>query len=390
MRAEVNLTDVLEELIPAVPDSAANKVQSIGLERVAGALVDELVSRCDPPHVGGATEVHLKITSGSEHVDYTVRIGDETIEAKPGVPAMPWMRIEATAADLATTLFGPHVPTTTALWKHEALNVAESRTPPEEVRKILQMQDDAIRANSALVNALSTRRPSLEELAFRFGTDKWGMVHWYAPHYERHFGPLADERVRVLEIGIGGFDDPDAGGASLRMWQQYFRRGLIYGLDLFEKRIPVPRIRTIQGNQASPASLREVAEKHGPWDIIVDDGSHLNEGIITSFNALFPYVRDGGFYVVEDLETSYWPGWGGNPPDRAGSSTSIGFLKTLIDGINHGEFDGASPSYLDKNVVGVHFYHNIAFVAKGPNHECNAPMPIRTGPPDYWPDQDGE
>jgi hypothetical protein len=95
-----------------------------------------------------------------------------------------------------------------------------SRTPPGEVRAILKIQEDADRANNALVTALSSHRPNLEQLAYRFGTDKWGTVHWYTPHYERHFGPLSNERVRVMEIGIGGFDDPDAGGASLRMWQQ--------------------------------------------------------------------------------------------------------------------------------------------------------------------------
>jgi MycE methyltransferase N-terminal len=388
--SDVNSTDILEELIPAVPGLITEKVRSIGFEQVSRALVDELVARCDPPSVAGDTEVHLKVTFGPEKADYTVTIGNRTVAVAAGVPDTPWTRIEASVEGLAETLFGRANTTTTALWKHQALHVPESRTPPGEVRAILKIQEDADRANNALVTALSSHRPNLEQLAYRFGTDKWGTVHWYTPHYERHFGPMSDERVRVMEIGIGGFDDPDAGGASLRMWQQYFRRGIVYGLDLFEKRIPVPRIRTLQANQANADSLRNVAEKHGPFDVIVDDGSHLNEGIITSFTTLFPYLRDGGIYVVEDMETAYWPGWGGNTPDRAGTTTSMGFLKTLIDGINYREWDKENPSYLDANVVAAHFYHNMAFIVKGPNHECAAPPAIRTGPPDYWPDQDGD
>src|SRR5207248_1611615 len=83
--------------------------------------------------------------------------------------------------------------------------------------------------------------------------DKWGGLHWYTPHYDHHFGPLREAPVRLLEIGIGGYDVPEAGGGSLRMWQRYFRRGLIHGLDIFEKRLNEPRIRTVRGDQNDPA-----------------------------------------------------------------------------------------------------------------------------------------
>ena len=46
---------------------------------------------------------------------------------------------------------------------------------------------------------------------------------------------IGDQAVKVLEIGIGGYDAPDAGGESLRMWKHYFRRGLIYGMDIYPK-----------------------------------------------------------------------------------------------------------------------------------------------------------
>jgi hypothetical protein len=388
--SHTSTTNILEELIPAVPGGVSEKVHKIGFKQVSAALVDELIFRCDPRYLHEEAEMQLSITSGSESVDYIVRLGNETITAEFGVPQAPWARLNFTVEGLASTLFGRPGITTTALWKHEATRVAESLTRPAEVREILKIQESDIRANNALLTALSPRRPALDQLAYRFGTDKWGIVHWYTPHYERHFGPLADEPVRVLEIGVGGFDDPDAGGASLRMWQQYFRRGIVYGLDLYEKRIPVPRIRTIQGNQASSKFMRSMGEEYGPFDVVIDDGSHLNKDIITSFTSLFPYMSDGGIYVVEDLETSYWPGWGGNTPELAGRTTSVGFLKSLVDGINHGEFSHDAPSSLDENIVALHFYHNIAFVVKGPNTECNAPMPIRSGPPDYWPVPDDE
>ena len=78
---------------------------------------------------------------------------------------------------------------------------------------------------------MSQRPKGLSELAARFGSDKWG-GRWYTPHYQKHFEPYRELAVKVLEIGIGGYDAIDAGGESLRMRKHYFRRGLIYGLDI--------------------------------------------------------------------------------------------------------------------------------------------------------------
>jgi len=87
----------------------------------------------------------------------------------------------------------------------------------------------------------------LPALAAYFGTDKWG-AHWYAQHYQTHFASLRRKPIRLLEIGVGGYADPQSGGESLRMWKAYFQNALIYGLDLADKRAhDEPRIRTLQG-----------------------------------------------------------------------------------------------------------------------------------------------
>ena len=376
MKNRIDTTTVLEELIRAVSGELAEAIRGIGVRPAASALVDELLHRCSRPNLDGRVDFHLKVTFEAEQIDYVVEFGDESLTAELGVPSSPWARIEITIEGLAKALFGRPSSSAAIGWVHEALQVPSPETRPAELREMLKIMDGAIRANNALLSALSPRRVSLEELAYRFGTDKWGTVHWYTPHYEEHFGAFIDERVRVLEIGIGGYDEPESGGASLRMWQQYFRRGVIYGLDVHEKRIDGPRIRTLQGDQGDRAFLRQMSVDEGPFDIIIDDGSHLNRDVLASFDALFPLLKDGGLYVIEDLQTSYWPAWGGALPDRATNTTSIGFLKTLIDGLHHREID-VSSSYLDQNVIGLHFYHNLAFIAKGPNRECGAPPSVR-------------
>jgi len=230
--------------------------------------------------------------------------------------------------------------------------------------------------------------PSLRELALAMGTDKEG-VHAYAGPYERHLARLRHEPVTLLEIGIGGYASRARGGASLRMWKAYFPAGTIIGLDIEDKsRFAEERITILQGDQGDRAFLREVAARHGPFDIVIDDGSHRCDHVITSFEVLFPHVRDGGIYVVEDLQTSYWGKYGGSSrPNTPGTSMTL--LQRLTDGLNYAEFDipNYEPTYTDVSITAVTFHHNLAFIEKGPNLERSNklnphPRPTRRfGPP---------
>jgi hypothetical protein len=49
------------------------------------------------------------------------------------------------------------------------------------------------------------------------------------------------------------------------------------------------------------------------FDVIVDDASHSYELSLASFNGLFPYVRSGGVYVIEDWGWAHWQGPWQNP-----------------------------------------------------------------------------
>ena len=62
----------------------------------------------------------------------------------------------------------------------------------------------------------------LINLATRYGTDKWGS-HYYAQHYDAHFSKYRNKKIKILEIGVGGYKDPNKGGESLRMWKEYFK-----------------------------------------------------------------------------------------------------------------------------------------------------------------------
>ena len=116
------------------------------------------------------------------------------------------------------------------------------------------------------------------------------------------------------------------------------------------------------------------------FDIIVDDGGHTMQQQIGTFIELFPYLKDGGVYVIEDLHTSYWEAYGGHgtlEEPRAGRATMIQFLKDLLDELN---FVGARtgrankdmcPShilkkvtYYQKTIRSMHFYDSLCFIIK--------------------------
>lgn len=220
-------------------------------------------------------------------------------------------------------------------------------------------------------------RNDLNRLALLFGTDKWG-GHWYTQHYQRYFGPLRNKRLNILEIGVGGCEVLDAGGESLRMWKAYFPKSRIVGIDLYDKsHLSEHRIEIRQCDQTDSEALHRLSSEYGGFDIIIDDGSHLNEHVIKTFQLLFPALHTEGIYVVEDTQTAYWPTFGGGvgAPD-----TSMAFFKGLVDGLNHVEYPIANykTDYFDQNVVEVAFFHNMVVIRKGNNDEkANAPEQIQ-------------
>jgi demethylmacrocin O-methyltransferase len=206
-------------------------------------------------------------------------------------------------------------------------------------------------------------------LAQKFGTDKWGTKHRYTPHYEAALRHLRDSEFTLLEIGIGGYSRDGQGGASLRMWRDYFPRASIVGLDLHDKSfVTDDRIHVYQGDQSDPSVLHRIVAEHPDLKVVVDDGSHISEHVMATFGLLFPLLPQGGIYAIEDLQTSYWPEYGGEV-DPTATGTSMHMVKSLLDGLNHEEFriEGYQPSYTDENVFALHAWHNLVIIEKGTN-----------------------
>lgn len=149
-------------------------------------------------------------------------------------------------------------------------------------------------------------RDSLLKIGMRHGTDK--PDHQYLPHYDAIFTPRRDDYLRFLEIGINNVTAAE--GGSLRMWKEYFPNAEIIGVDLMpEKAFTEDRIRVFTGLQGDAEFLEHVGLRTGPFDYVVDDGSHCSRDHIASFAALWPHIAPGGWYIIEDCASIFNDCW---------------------------------------------------------------------------------
>lgn len=216
----------------------------------------------------------------------------------------------------------------------------------------------------------------IDQLALAAGTDKGSSYHNYTRIYCRYFDALRKKPLKFLEIGIDK-------GHSVVFWEAYFPKAELHFIDIDPEVIEYTSGRSKYHfvDQTDRAGLQSLARSlKGNFDIIIDDGGHTMEQQITSFKALFPFLKSGGIYVIEDLHTSYWKEYGGygtvgNPV--SGPGTSVEFLKTLIDDLN---YSSAMTTYGDinkvpselvatltdyqKTIEAIHFYKSLVFIIK--------------------------
>ena len=137
------------------------------------------------------------------------------------------------------------------------------------------------------------------DLAIKHNTDKAG---WYTPVYDLLLNGRREDVKTILEIGVGTKEAmqhvPDyEPGASLRMWGDYFPNAIVFGADIVTNNLP----NVFQLDQGNAAQLKRAGEIHGPFDLVVDDGSHNLHHQILSAQTLMPFLRKGGLYIIEDV-----------------------------------------------------------------------------------------
>ena len=147
----------------------------------------------------------------------------------------------------------------------------------------------------------------LTELADLYGTDKGNVFHKFTEFYDNTFNQYRDSFKKIVEIGIWK-------GESLLMWRDYFRSCKIVGADIEDKNMYASeRIEIRRLDQSSREQLSKFDDCIDA-DMIIDDGSHIMGHQQITIGTLFPKLKPGGFYILEDLHTSFYSyGYDANP-----------------------------------------------------------------------------
>ncbi len=184
---------------------------------------------------------------------------------------------------------------------------------------------------------------------------KW---NHYFPVYETHLARFRNQSILLLEIGVFH-------GGSLPIWKKWLGPlATVVGIDINPDcaALATPDYQVRIGNQSDPEFLKAIVTEFGQPSIVIDDGSHKQDDMLTSFAVLFPYLVNNGVYLVEDTHACYWPKFGGGLKIPA---SFIEKSKDMVDALHAWYYTSADKiPWLTKNLWSVSFYDSIVVFEK--------------------------
>ncbi len=209
-----------------------------------------------------------------------------------------------------------------------------------------------------------------------FNSDKWQS---YFSVYDLYFTKFKNKNINLLEVGVQN-------GGSLEVWANYFKYakniiGSDMDCDCKKLRFKSKKIKLVIGDINKVDTRKKITASCDGFDIIIDDGSHKSQDINNTFLNLYPHLKPGGTYLIEDLHCSYWKNFGGGLLEK---QSSIDFLKLFIDVINF-ESWGMTFKKMERlrfgypgtkkgiqvnkfrDIESIHFYNYICVIKKGSN-----------------------
>lgn len=138
----------------------------------------------------------------------------------------------------------------------------------------------------------------LTEIGNKHNTDK-GTVAYEAHGYTEVYGKYipSEGNHTLLEIGIWK-------GDSLKMWHEYNPEMIVHGVDINPLIDKVEGTNIHIGSQSDYEFVTNLVNQTAP-DFVIDDGSHRYSDIMSTFMFVFPLLKKGAYYFIEDLHASY-------------------------------------------------------------------------------------
>jgi hypothetical protein len=233
-----------------------------------------------------------------------------------------------------------------------------------------------------IVCNLDDEQLSLDAIALQTGTDKSTAFHAYTLVYDKLFSELRHKPIKFLEIGIQN-------GFSVHMWDKYFDNlhASLHFIDIDPNAVTFckqkqqshlisHRAKFYIADQENKENLKQfITIADEKFDIIIDDGGHTMIQQQNSFEILFPYLKKGGIYIIEDLHTSYWQQRSNIEYGGGDQNSTINFLLNLVHDINtvgaqsecadFKKFDRTQfKNYYQEHIESIIFHSSLCFITK--------------------------
>jgi len=136
--------------------------------------------------------------------------------------------------------------------------------------------------------------------------------HTYQIMYGRFLLPYYHQipTMKMLEIGLG-CDMNYGPGASVALHKKLFPQAELWEAEYDAACVEKHRdgtlkgINLLTGDQGDDTVLDGwIEQSGGKFDVVIDDGGHQNCQIWHSFQKLWPTVKPGGLYFIEDMQVA--------------------------------------------------------------------------------------
>jgi precorrin-6B methylase 2 len=151
---------------------------------------------------------------------------------------------------------------------------------------------------------------SLDKLFSHYETDKANFInslnesgHGFSKFYETHLSLFKEKKIKILEIG-------SYSGAAAAAFVKYFPNSEVYCLDVNLRNFKYTSKKIhafgldVSNHKMMLKFLSKInffeSIKH--FDIIIDDGSHIQSDQLIALNFFYKHVANNGFYIIEDYK----------------------------------------------------------------------------------------